>query len=320
LRGKRLFAYINDNFQKFIVTGETQMNELTIIKRNGGAYIDSRQVAEYIGKDHRNLLRDIRGYCEIIEKSNELKIERISFFLESSYVDSRGREKPCYLLSKMGCELCSHKLTGEKGILFTAAYVYRFNELEAAERAEREKRSVTPQLNAFNRAVKNVLAGYANSYATYEDVMDFLRGAYMPFGIEVSSYEGKYKWTATGIAAYLGIFSENGLPHGHAVAAIIEKLKLDPKHIAVIPYGIVGVTIRYDGDVPGAVAGWLAANDLPRDIPHLGFKYHIRYGSKRSLSYQTSFFDDELDDDYEAYYIDDDWFDEFDKKQCGCGI
>ena len=49
------------------------MNELTIIKHNGGAYIDSREVAVFIGKDHRNLLRDIRGYCEILRKSNELR-------------------------------------------------------------------------------------------------------------------------------------------------------------------------------------------------------------------------------------------------------
>jgi Rha family phage regulatory protein len=296
------------------------MNELTIIKRNGGAYIDSRQVAEYIGKRHDNLLRDIAKYRAVMYRSGLLKIEESEFFVESCYLNAQNKPQPCYLLSKMACELVANKLTGDNGILFTIAYVRKFNELEKHEHAECEKRSVTPQLNAFNKAVKNVLAGYANSYATYEDVMDFLRGAYMPFGIEVLSCEGKYKWTATGIAAYLGIYSENDLPHAHAVAAIIEKLKLDPKHIAVVPYGMVGVTIRYDGDVPGAVAGWLAANDLPRDIPHLGFKYHIRYGSKRSPSFQTSLFDDELDDDYEAYYIDDDWFDEFDRDHFGCGI
>ncbi|MCL1805797.1 MAG: Rha family transcriptional regulator [Clostridiales bacterium] len=54
------------------------------------------------------------------------------FTLESTYRDSTGRTLPCYLLSKMGCELVANKLTGEKGVLFTVAYVARFNELEAS--------------------------------------------------------------------------------------------------------------------------------------------------------------------------------------------
>ena len=47
---------------------------------------------------------------------------------------------PCYLISKMGCEVIGNKLTGEKGILFTVAYVTKFNAMEAAERAELESR------------------------------------------------------------------------------------------------------------------------------------------------------------------------------------
>jgi phage regulator Rha-like protein len=42
--------------------------ELTIIKQNGGAYIDNREVAEAIGKRHDNLLRDIDGYVWILKK------------------------------------------------------------------------------------------------------------------------------------------------------------------------------------------------------------------------------------------------------------
>ena len=41
------------------------MNELKIIKQNGGAYIDSREVAEAIGKNHKDLLRDIRKYITV---------------------------------------------------------------------------------------------------------------------------------------------------------------------------------------------------------------------------------------------------------------
>ncbi len=38
------------------------MQDLTLIRQDGGCYIDSREVAELIGKRHDNLLRDIMGY------------------------------------------------------------------------------------------------------------------------------------------------------------------------------------------------------------------------------------------------------------------
>jgi len=286
---RRHFAYNHKNDME-----ESKMQELTIVKKNGGAYIDSRQVAEVIGKDHNHLLRDIRGYSAIIENnSNASKIGRIEFFIESTYVDARGREKPCYLLTKMGCEVVANKLTGEKGVLFTVAYVRRFNELEATERAEIEKRSVTPQLKTFNKAVRNVLTVYANADATYEETIDFLRGAYKPFGIEVKSVEGKYHWTVTSIARFLRIYSMSGRPHGHAVAAIIEKLNIGLQHVAVVPYGMVGVTIRYDDYVLNAVADWIIANGKPHNIPYLDFEYHVYYDCQPGSGRRTTLFDDE---------------------------
>ena len=72
------------------------------------------------------------------EKTNELKIERISdrfidldeFWKESTYIDQRNREKPCYNITKKGCEFIAHKCTGQKGVVFTARYINRFHELE----------------------------------------------------------------------------------------------------------------------------------------------------------------------------------------------
>jgi len=49
------------------------MYDLTIIKQDGGMYIDSRDVAEVIGKRHDNLLRDIAGYLKIMRKTNGRK-------------------------------------------------------------------------------------------------------------------------------------------------------------------------------------------------------------------------------------------------------
>ncbi|GHV47148.1 hypothetical protein FACS189499_04160 [Clostridia bacterium] len=257
------------------------MNDLTIITQNGKTYIDSREVAEIIGKRHKHLIRDIRGYCEIIKKFTEPNLGPSEFFLSHSYFDSTGRELPCYLLSKLGCELVANKLIGEKGVLFTAMYVTKFHEMEKT--AMFENRSAA-QLRVFNTAVRNVLTGLSQTCSAADDVMDFLNGAYKPFGIAVNSIcDNRHTLTATDIARMLGVYSENGLPHKHAVAAIIENLNISLKHIEIAPYGLVGIAMRYDFFVYRAVGDWLAVNNYPRDIPHLDFLYHIYYDRSLSL-------------------------------------
>lgn len=123
------------------------MEELQVINHNNVDVIDSREVAEMIGKEHRNLIRDIRGYVEIIENSTELKIEPSDFFIQNTYMDSTGRTLPCYLLTKKGCDMVANKMTGEKGVLFTAAYFTAFEEMR--EKLSAPKAMSTAQLFAM---------------------------------------------------------------------------------------------------------------------------------------------------------------------------
>jgi Rha family phage regulatory protein len=89
--------------------------------------IDSREVAKMVGKRHSNLVRDIDTYIEYLLNS---KLSSAKYFVESSYKDKSGKTNKCYLVTKMGCEMIANKLTGQKGVLFTAAYVDRFNKME----------------------------------------------------------------------------------------------------------------------------------------------------------------------------------------------
>lgn len=89
--------------------------------------IDSREVAEMVEKGHSKLLRDIRKYCEQLA---EAKIGLGDFFTESTYLDANAQKRPCYLVTKKGCEFIAHKLTGQKGTEFTARYINRFHEME----------------------------------------------------------------------------------------------------------------------------------------------------------------------------------------------
>lgn len=89
--------------------------------------ISSLEVAEMVEKEHKNLMRDVRNY---VAELNQLKIEPVDFFQESKYKDGKGEERPCYNITKKGCEFIAHKLTGIKGTKFTALYINRFHDME----------------------------------------------------------------------------------------------------------------------------------------------------------------------------------------------
>ncbi|MDB2887360.1 DNA-binding protein [Clostridioides difficile] len=54
----------------------------------------------------------------------------VDYFIKSTYLDSKNESRPCYNVTKLGCDFLANKFTGEKGIIFTARYVRRFNEIE----------------------------------------------------------------------------------------------------------------------------------------------------------------------------------------------
>ncbi len=91
--------------------------------------ITSVEVADMVGKPHNDLMKDIRRYTS---QFNEGNISHVEFFTENTYLDKKGQERPCYLVTKKGCEFIAHKLTGIKGTEFTAKYINRFHEMEDA--------------------------------------------------------------------------------------------------------------------------------------------------------------------------------------------
>ena len=103
---------------------EDSMNDLT--KRA----ITSMEVAQMVDKKHADLLKDIRRY---VGQLAEGKIPSGDFFKESTYLDANGQERPCFQITKKGCEFIAHKLTGQKGTEFTARYINRFHDMEGGK-------------------------------------------------------------------------------------------------------------------------------------------------------------------------------------------
>ena len=126
------------------------MNELQTI--NNSKTLDSIKVAEMLGKEHKQLLREIRTHIQVLTSEN---LSPVDFFINSSYLDNKGEERPCFSITKMGCEMLGNKLQGAKGTLFTAKYVKAFNQMEQAIQSPKELTALE-QLNLQRQAILEV--------------------------------------------------------------------------------------------------------------------------------------------------------------------
>ena len=114
--------------------------------------IDSREVADMVGKQHAHLCRDIAHYVDVISKNP--KLDSSNFFRKASYKqENNGKEVTRYDVTRKGCEMIANKLTGEKGILFTAAYVERFHQMEDTIK-EPKKLKATPTDAAMQKKLE----------------------------------------------------------------------------------------------------------------------------------------------------------------------
>lgn len=97
--------------------------------------ITTLEIAEMMEVKHWQILRKLDGTKKvkgIIQILSDNKIVVADFFQESSYTDEQGKERPCYKVTKLGCDFLANKFNGEKGIVFTARYVKRFADMEEA--------------------------------------------------------------------------------------------------------------------------------------------------------------------------------------------
>lgn len=99
------------------------MNELVVAKKND-IYAESQIVAKIFEKDHKNVLAVIRE----LETTCSEQFWRLNF--KPSNYKVRGKEYPCYRLTKDGFTMLAMGFSGEKAVQFKELYINRFNEME----------------------------------------------------------------------------------------------------------------------------------------------------------------------------------------------
>lgn len=98
-------------------------NQLVVAKKNK-IYAESQLVAQMFEKNHQHVLRDIRD----LERTCSKEFWQ-SNFGQSNY-KVRGKEYPCYHLTRDGFTMLAMGFTGEKAIQFKELYISKFNEME----------------------------------------------------------------------------------------------------------------------------------------------------------------------------------------------
>lgn len=182
------------------------MNELRVFNFNDTEVVDSRDVAEMTNVRHADLIEKITGYMKHLANGN---FRSLDFFIPNTYKDAQDKPRPCYLLTKKGCDMVANKMTGEKGVLFTAAYVSAFEKMREHIQGGKTKRPgmTDYQMESIRVRKAQLLERLAKEYdGTYRQVLQAhatkeLTGEYLlPL-----PYIGEKTYSAQEIGEKLGI-------------------------------------------------------------------------------------------------------------------
>lgn len=112
----------------------TEMTPSVFIK-DGGVYANSRDVAAYFGKNHRDVTRVVD---ELIEQG-------VRNFTHTPYVHPQnGEVYRSYDMDRDGFTLLAMSFTGPKALKFKLAYIAQFNAMEEELRQQDEDQDIIP--------------------------------------------------------------------------------------------------------------------------------------------------------------------------------
>ena len=126
------------------------MNEIVYRGESNQPLTNSKLVAEVFGKEHRNVVRDIKNLIE----GGVLKNEQTQMFEETTYINEQNKQSyPMFIMNQDGFTLLAMGFNGKKAMEFKLKYIEAFNAMK--RQIEQSKPSV-PQnyLEALKYLVK----------------------------------------------------------------------------------------------------------------------------------------------------------------------
>ena len=110
-----------------------------VYAKHGQVYANSRDVAEYFGKQHFNVMRDIKE-LHMSDEFRGLNFEACKFQVPNS-----KRWYDSFDMTKKGFTRLVLSFTGKKAGKFIEAYIDRFEEMEAHIKSQQQPKFALPQ-------------------------------------------------------------------------------------------------------------------------------------------------------------------------------
>lgn len=127
------------------------MNEIVCRGESNQPLTNSKLVAEVFGKEHRNVVRDIKNLIE----GGVLKNEQTPMFEETTYINEQNKQSyPMFIMNQDGFTLLAMGFNGKKAMEFKLKYIEAFN---AMKRQIEQSNPSVPQnyLEALKSLVKS---------------------------------------------------------------------------------------------------------------------------------------------------------------------
>lgn len=113
------------------------MNEIVYRGESNQPLTNSKLVAEVFGKEHRNVVRDIKNLIEW----GVLKNEQTPMFEETTYINEQNKQSyPMFIMNQDGFTLLAMGFNGKKAMEFKLKYIEAFNAMK--RQIEQSKPSV----------------------------------------------------------------------------------------------------------------------------------------------------------------------------------
>ncbi|EJF92657.1 Rha family transcriptional regulator [Bartonella tamiae] len=111
---------LNNETKNYSVPINAERQPIVFIE-NGEVFANSRDVAAYFGKEHRNIIRDIE----------KLIAEGVLKFEQTPYIEPQnGQTYKTYNMDRDGFTLLAMGFTGKKALQFKLSYINQFNTME----------------------------------------------------------------------------------------------------------------------------------------------------------------------------------------------
>ena len=275
------------------------MKTLAPIEFNDQRILTTEHLAEVYGTEAKNIQMNFsnhRGqfyegkhyYILQGEELNEFRLQvndiglQISPMARTLYLwTERGASRHCKILDT---EKAWEQFDHLEDTYFRVKEMPRLQgQPDPLERKAKLDRAEAMRLNALSRLAKPLIEMYKEadvSPAFKIRAMENFYGSDGPKLPEGALTEPEPIMDATAIAKELGIVSNAGIPHAHAVGAIISDLNLTGDEVVVVPFfknGHASTGYAYKASVCEKVRLWLDERHWPTVISSGSKNYHVQY-------------------------------------------